>query len=551
MRLSRRSLLRSAAGLALATQAPRQAKALWPRGARATGTDLFAEQLALYSPGEWTPNLITAVGGTSYLDMPGFIGPSNPDYFSYYAHGSTLPGGLNNLPWAYSSGVFLPDKNKYAYTGGGHADWLGSQIGSFDFPSLSWTQTDDSSQVDIVADLGAPFQPTDNGYVYAGPDVAATLTASIGPTDTTIPTSSGPSFPSSGTFAVTIQDTPSEYVLCSGVSGNNLIVAAGGRGYAGTTAASHASGIYCTTAVFPWPNKEGRRTPISNHMYGGMAYMKELGLIQVMGGASYPSGHGQPGGAQCIDATTGQWTETDVCPFVGYAAPCSQWIPDCKVVGGGTAGRTFWMLNGSSLKLCDPTTNTWETAGNQFDVVAAYYCRGTMIPDPINAGYRAWLTVPLTDLPAQGLLCQQIDVTGPNPNHAMIYYPWANTGPTPGGTDAGTWGSAMLYMGYDRPGSKQVVFFDPSSPAQLYLLDTSTMGASSGGTWSGPVSLTGTPPNTECESGAGHANGTWKRFFYHPAYDAFCFFCGPSGVSGTDNQTDVGFYAFKRPSAVT
>lgn len=545
MHLTRRSLLRSAAGLALTTQV-QPAKAMWLRGRGSTAVDLFAQQLALYSPGEWTPNLITQVGGTSYLNMAGFVGPSNPNYDSYYGHNGFTPPGVNGLPWAYSSGVFLPDKNRYFYTGGGHADWLGSQVAYFDFPSLSWTMTDDSAQCDLVADLGAPFQPTNNGYVYAGPDVAATLTASIGPTDTTIPVSDGTTFPSSGVFTAVIEDTVFEYVLCSGVSGNNLVVSQ--RGYAGSTAGSHASGLFCVTAVFPWPNKDGRRTPISNHMYGGMAYMPQLGMIQVMGGAAFPSGHGQPGGAQCIDVSTGQWTETYVCPHVLQAGSCSQWIPDCKVVSGGTAGRVFWLSNGNILELCDPTTNTWENAGAYASAQAAYYCRGTMIPDPVNSGYRAWLTVPLTNPSTQGCLCQKIDVTGPNPDIAMIYYPWANTGPTPGGTGgANVWGSSMLYMGYDRPGSTQVIFYDPFSAAQFYILDTSTMGVSSGGTWSGPYTITGTAPDTNFEQG----NEIWKRFFYHPTYDAFCFFCGPSGVPGSDNQTDVGFYAFKRPSVIT
>jgi len=502
--------------------------------------DRMAQQLAKLAPGEWSPNLITAAGGTNFMSMPGFVGVSSPNYNSYYGHAGFTPRGVNGIPWAYGSGVFLPDRNKYLYTGGGHGDWLGSQIGSFDFPSLSWTQTDDSAQIDIIADPGAPFWPVNNGATPL-----TTLAGNVGVSDTTIPVVDGSSFPANGPFAILLGN---EYLLVTNAGGNSFAVTA--RGYAGTMPAAHNAGDNCDVGYFPWPNKSGRRTPISSHMYGGMAYMKELGLVQVMGGSDHPSGNGQPGGAMCIDVATGRWSATYACAHLGAIAPVVQWIPDCKIVGGGTAGRTFWFTNGNILKLCDPTANHWEPAGAYFSALGAYYCRGTMIPDPINAGYRAWLTVAATAPTTQACLCQQIDVTGPNPNKNMIYYPFANTGPAPGGANVNAWVSAMIYMGDDRPGSRQVVFFDPSSPGEVYLLDTSTMGPNGGGTWSGPVVLTGTPPNTTLESAAGHDNGVWKRFFYHPTYDAFCFFCGPSGVSGADNAADVGLYAFKRPSVI-
>lgn len=81
---------------------------------------------------------------------------------------------------------------------------------------------------------------------YAGNAAPTTLAASIGPTDGSIQGMNLTNYPdgSVGPFVVTLNlgGATEEKVLCSARSGNTLTVAVSGRGYDGTTAASHTGG---------------------------------------------------------------------------------------------------------------------------------------------------------------------------------------------------------------------------------------------------------------------------------------------------------------------
>lgn len=90
---------------------------------------------------------------------------SQPDFGTYYQQpgSSTVPAVDSTNPWAYSSGLYVPQHKKYIFTGGGHNDWLGSEVGVFDMNTLSWTRTDESAKLAYnSADPSVPFQTDDN-----------------------------------------------------------------------------------------------------------------------------------------------------------------------------------------------------------------------------------------------------------------------------------------------------------------------------------------------------------------------------------------------------
>lgn len=413
-----------------------------------TPRDKFVSQLGLLASGQWSSDLVTAAGGRHYTDAP-FVALGAANFNAYYGHNGHVPTASSGNPWAFSSGCLLPDKNKYAFTAGGHSDWLGTEIQLFDFPTLSWQFTDDSCQYDSVADPSAIF---------------------------------------------TLSGTPTE---------------------------------------FPWPNKSGRRTPIASHMYGGMAYCQSLGLIEVLGTFRYPDAAGGQGGAAYI-TSSGQWESpaTHASPFTTISQNFAIWIPDCKPAGGGApVGRVFRMGNqgGSNpiAYLHDPVTGTWEQAGQFVSAFPRdnFIGSGCLIPDPLNPGFRAYIAIANTSPTTQCFLAQKVDVTGTNPNLGFVYRAYGNTAPALSDE------VAFVPMRNDR-GTSQIVVWDATSPLQFYILDDTTL------MWTGPFSLTGVAPDT---TGEGGGNNVYKKFHYHPTYDAFCFFSG---------ATKGDLFAFKRPSQV-
>ena len=90
---------------------------------------------------------------------------SQGDFGTYYQQpgSSTVPGVDSTNPWAYSSGVYVPTHREYAFTGGGHNDWLGSEVGEFNLDTLTWVRTDESAKLAYnSADPSVPFQTDDN-----------------------------------------------------------------------------------------------------------------------------------------------------------------------------------------------------------------------------------------------------------------------------------------------------------------------------------------------------------------------------------------------------
>jgi hypothetical protein len=89
---------------------------------------------------------------------------TDSDFGTYYQQpgSSTVPQVSSTNPWAYASGLYLEQQQKYIFTGGGHDDWLGSEVGVFDMNTLIWTRTDESAKLAYNSeDPSVPFQTID------------------------------------------------------------------------------------------------------------------------------------------------------------------------------------------------------------------------------------------------------------------------------------------------------------------------------------------------------------------------------------------------------
>lgn len=114
------------------------------------------------TPGVWSANLLSNTY-TAIIERNQAAG----DFGAYYKQpgSSTTPTVASTNPWAYSSGVYLPSRHKYLFSGGGHNDWLGSEVGMIDFATmaLTWARTDESAKLAYNSeDPTVPFQSTDD-----------------------------------------------------------------------------------------------------------------------------------------------------------------------------------------------------------------------------------------------------------------------------------------------------------------------------------------------------------------------------------------------------
>lgn len=111
------------------------------------------------TPGVWSANLAT----NAYVSIIE-RNQTQGDFGTYYQQpgSSTVPTVASTNPWAYCSGVYVSPHKKYVFTGGGHNDWLGSEVGAFNMETLTWARTDESAKLAYnSADPSVPFQTTD------------------------------------------------------------------------------------------------------------------------------------------------------------------------------------------------------------------------------------------------------------------------------------------------------------------------------------------------------------------------------------------------------
>lgn len=125
----------------------------------AGGRFIWPEWRRNLTPGVWSANL----AANNYVDAVIERKKTDADFGTYYAapgHPAVTVSSQN--PWAYSSGCYVPGRKKYVFTGGGHDDWLGSEVGVFDLLTLTWARTDESAKLAQVQDPSVPFQSDDS-----------------------------------------------------------------------------------------------------------------------------------------------------------------------------------------------------------------------------------------------------------------------------------------------------------------------------------------------------------------------------------------------------
>lgn len=367
------------------------------------------------------------------------------DFATYYAApGQSSVSVSSENPFSYGSGVYVPAKKKYYFTGGGHDDWLGSEIGAFYLLTLAWARTDESAKIHYsVEDSSVPFQSSD----------------------------------SLGRKA--------------------------------------------------WRNPSGRFAPISCHMYGGMAYLPSIDKIHVAGAAPYNSGMGGPGGTTFIDAATGQWDESGA--YAGSETTVnnmSSVIPSVQVVNASLTPTgqvltdcVFYAAYGMapSSAMIDPINKTKYAHSNYYGAGQVGTSAGCVVPDPLNAGRKAYIAESTSTTCAVFPRVDQVRSDGVAlGNIESLTY--ANASPLGAGGN-----SRLIYMGDYIPGNTKIAAF--KSGLGLYVLDTATW------LWSGPVA--GSPT-------AAYGDGVWKRFEYFPDLQMFGLF----GAQGD------AFYALPIPDAL-
>jgi hypothetical protein len=215
----------------------------------------------------------------------------------------------------------------------------------------------------------------------------STLSASITSSSTSIPltTGSGSSFPSSGNFVVVI-DT--ELILISSVSGDTLTVASGGRGYDGTTAASHNSAATIQLSVCAynmrhlWSNVADTFNPIvppiqtplgSNGVPSGSASsydneMEAAGSWVLNPSSSLPSGAVfDIGQTTRSHLTFKRGTGTDNSFYVAYVAfapGSTAWTATCKMSEGINVPANGTQSTEFHIFASDQSTPTTSNPGN-------------------------------------------------------------------------------------------------------------------------------------------------------------------------------------------
>lgn len=131
-----------------------------------SGDDALSLVLADLPVGQWSQN----IAGNTYFSIVERT-KSDPDFETYYAApGQSSVTVTSQRPWSYSSGVYAHGRREYWFTGGGHDDWLGSEVGRFDCRTLLWERTDESAKLHFSEqDPTVPFQSTSNFFAWRNP----------------------------------------------------------------------------------------------------------------------------------------------------------------------------------------------------------------------------------------------------------------------------------------------------------------------------------------------------------------------------------------------
>ena len=145
-------------------------------------------------------------------------------------------------------------------------------------------------------------------YEHTGAAPQTGLASGIGSTDTTFTVNSGTGYPTGavGKFVICIDagTASEEKILCSARSGTSFTVAASGRGYDGTTAASHSSGSTNVTHVL----SAAEIDDASDHIYtttrdDHTQYARTDGTRAFTGGVTVNTGGAQVTGNSKVTGT--------------------------------------------------------------------------------------------------------------------------------------------------------------------------------------------------------------------------------------------------------
>jgi hypothetical protein len=284
-----------------------------------------------------------------------------------------------------------------------------------------------------------------------------------------------------------------------------------------------------TSGQRAWRNPSGRFAPISSHMYGGMSYMSHNAQVYVHGAAPFQSGTGGVGGSTWIDVSSGHWNEAGAYPGApGGSTDCtSHYLTSCVVmtsVNGTATGEVHpgvWRVvenrDGYLVNVC-----VMSHVGKVqfFSAAGARTTHGTIIPDPQNPGWKAYVAHSSV---GGAIIQNMVNLSLPTSaaHHNTQNYAYAASAPA-SAVGHGTW----IYMGDYVPGCEKIAVWNAG--VGLYCLDIST----SAWTWT-----TVTPGEPAAVSSYGQEPGN-KRFFYMPDYEAF----------GVWNGVGSALYVLRKPA---
>lgn len=125
---------------------------------------------------------------------------------------------------------------------------------------------------------------------YSGAATPTTITAGITSSATSLIIANSTNWPTTGAFSFVIDPglAGEEKVLAASISGTTITIASGGRGYDGTTAASHTAGAVCYPVPTAIDFSEANTHVNSNVGVHGIQYTGK-GSITVASAASTPS----------------------------------------------------------------------------------------------------------------------------------------------------------------------------------------------------------------------------------------------------------------------